>query len=119
VKRVAELVVSKVLNEYFSGDVSLMVRSRSWKSDVELGENGGVVIKNTRETRVLRRYITVGNAKRIRINGVRVSCVEIESFSLTGLQFNDKSGTVISNLKHIRKGEAQVVDVLGFIKSLR
>ncbi|WP_323891096.1 DEAD/DEAH box helicase [Aeromonas caviae] len=119
VKRVAELVVSKVLNEYFSGDVSLMVRSRSWKSDVELGENGGVVIKNTRETRVLRRYITVGNAKRIRINGVRVSCVEIELFSLTGLQFNDKSGTVISNLKHIRKGEAQVVDVLGFIKSLR
>ncbi|MGE6114385.1 hypothetical protein ACLHZ0_21745, partial [Aeromonas salmonicida] len=119
VKRVADLVVSKVLTEYFNGDVSLMVKSRSWKSDVELGSNGGVVIKNTRESRVLRRYITLGNAKRIRIDGVRVQCMKIESFSLTGLLFTAKSGTVISNLKHIKKGDVQGVDVLGFLKSLR
>lgn len=119
VKRIADLVVSKVLTEYFNGDVSLMVKSRSWKSDVELGSNGGVVIKTNRASRVLRRYITVGNAKRIRINGVRVSCVEIVTFSLTGLLFTDKSGSVISNLKHIKKGDEQGLDVLGFLKSLR
>ncbi|MGY3856841.1 hypothetical protein [Aeromonas intestinalis] len=123
VKRVAALVVSKVLNEYFSGDVAAMVKSRSWKSDVELGENGGVVTKNTRETWVLRRYITLGKSKQIRINGVRVRAVKIESFSLTGLLFTDKGGTVISNLKHIKKGcDGQVLKakaVLGLIESLK
>lgn len=119
VKRVADLVVSQVLNEYFSGDVSLMVRSRSWKSDVELGPNGGVVIKTKRAPRVLSRYITLGKSTKIRVDGVRVRAMRIESFSLTGLQFNDKSGTVISNLKTIKKGDVQGVDVLGFIKSIR
>lgn len=119
VKRVADLVVSKVLNEYFSGDVSLMVRSRSWKSDVELSSNGGVVIKTNRASRVLSRYITLGKSTKIRINGARVRAMRIESFSLTGLLFSEKSGTVISNLKTIKKGNEQSLDVLGFLKSLR
>ncbi|MCR3907563.1 hypothetical protein NUK47_02115 [Aeromonas hydrophila] len=119
VKRVAELVVSKVLTEYFNGDVALMVKSRSWKPDVELGSNGGVVIKTNRASRVLRRYITVGNSTKIRINRERVRAMKIESFSLTGLRFSEKSGTVISNLKHIKKEAEQGLNVLGFIKSLR
>lgn len=119
VKRVAALVLQKVLTEYFNGDVALMVKSRSWKSDVELGANGGVVIKTNRASRVLRRYITVGNSTKIRINGDRVRAMQIESFSLTGLRFSEKSGTVISNLKHIKKGDEQGLDVLGFLKSLR
>lgn len=123
VKRVAALVVNKVLNEYFAGDVNQMVKSKSWGSDVELSANGGVVIKNTRETRVLRRYIKVGKSKQIRISGVRVSCVEVMSFSLTGLLFTGSVGTVISNLNHTKKvGDSQALKangVLSLIKSLR
>ncbi|MFQ2622652.1 hypothetical protein ACK3YV_07430 [Aeromonas caviae] len=118
VKRVAELVVSQVLTEYFNGDVSLMVRSRSWKSDVELGSNGGVVIKTNRASRVLSRYITLGKSTKIRVDGVRLRAMRIESFSLTGLLFTDKGGSVISNLKTIKKGcDGQLV--MGLLKSIR
>ncbi|MBU9818357.1 hypothetical protein J1782_00420 [Rahnella sp. BCC 1045] len=98
--RIANLVVQKVAAEYADG-TELLLKTRSWASDVEkcnaslsndLNNRNDqalqIQVKQNRSRAVLNRYVRIGKSCTQRIGGKVESGYRIEALSRTGISFS-------------------------------
>lgn len=86
VQTLSESIVSKVLHDFFKGDREAMALNPEWKSEVILNGNELEII-NKRHVAVLRKYVTVGDGSRPRVNGIATRHYSVPDISFTGIQF--------------------------------
>lgn len=101
IRSIADKVVSKVLNEYFGGDVSRMLKSRSWGGLVVKGVSGSTcgtnllnkeilnatVTSSKAAKQILERYILLDKSKMKSVKGNKIRITPIIALSQTGLTF--------------------------------
>ncbi|HDL7535877.1 TPA: hypothetical protein PXN94_002567 [Yersinia enterocolitica] len=106
--RIANLVVQRVASEY-TGGAELLLKTRSWGSDVEtcnaplsndLNNRNDqalhIQVKQNRSRAVLNRYVRIGKSCTQRIGGKVESGFRIEALSRTGIQFSQPNPYVTS-----------------------
>lgn len=84
---IADAVIHKVLQEYFTGRQDLMLKHSEWSKCVVV-QNGTLVSSSEKAaTNILSRYIKLDKSKPVKVNGILVRMSEVLHHSLTGLHF--------------------------------
>ncbi|KEA51880.1 hypothetical protein DT73_13175 [Mangrovibacter sp. MFB070] len=107
IRDIADAVIIKVLNEYFAGDKTMMLKHPLWKKAVVQDGSNLVSSSSKGAKAILERYITLGKGEQIRVNGVRVSACEVIHLSLTGLHF-DKPAYIRRTTEHVEVNQSLV-----------
>lgn len=99
--RIADLIATKVLREFYQGDAKSMLASDAWGSDVVIcltpinivlnnitTQVRHLKVKQNRARSIINRYVTLGMSKQLRINHAKNRFFSIEYYSLTGVVFD-------------------------------
>ncbi|MBS0876519.1 MULTISPECIES: hypothetical protein [unclassified Tatumella] len=88
----AQGIVEKVLEKYFSNDAFKMANHPSWSSKVK-DLNGSIILNdhNGCTKDIIERFIGVGSSKKLSVNNLNTRCVEITSkYNRTGFKIITK-----------------------------